>query len=644
MIDQATVDRIFSAAQINEVVADYVSLKKRGVNYIGCCPFHNEKTPSFTVSPAKGICKCFGCGKGGNSVNFIMEIEQLSYYEALKYLAKKYHIEVIEKEVSSEERQRQSDRDSMLIASEFAQEYFARTLKDTQDGQAIGMSYFRERGFRDDIIERFGLGYCRDMREGFTKAALEKGYKIEYLEKTGLTIVKEEYQVDRFRGRVMFPIYNVAGRVIGFGGRVLKDDKKSAKYLNSPDSEIYSKTFTLYGISHAKRSIVQEDRCYLVEGYTDVLSFHQSGIENTVASSGTALTIEQIRLIKRFTPNITIIYDGDQAGIKASFRGINMILEEGMNLKVLSLPEGDDPDSFARGKSATELREHITQYQTDFIRFKTEILLKQAGEDPILRAELINDIVDNISVIPDPVVQSVYVQECSTLLKIGETVLFEALRKKQGQKIVKAYSPSTQVRQQMSASNPTGLPKEDSVVSHERDIVRQLILHGKKELARQEIDGYTQITTVADYINTEIVAGEMNLTNTLFAQMLSMYLAQDESLTQTQIEDYFINSAEKEVADFAVTLFSKEESHYLHRIWTKNDTYVTKETDILHEIVPAIVTSYKERRINAVITEITKSLNAEMSAEQCTAVMERLREMNLYKTTLSKSLKNRGVM
>lgn len=644
MIDQPTVDRIFAAAQINEVVGDYVSLKKRGVNYIGCCPFHNEKTPSFTVSPAKGICKCFGCGKGGNSVNFIMEIEQLSYYEALKYLAKKYHIEIIEKEVSSEEKQKQSDRDSMLIVSEYAQDYFAKTLKDTQEGQAIGLSYFRERGFRDDIIERFGLGYCRDMRDGFTKAALEKGYKLEYLIKTGLSISGEGYQADRFRGRVMFPIYNVSGRVIGFGGRVLKDDKKSAKYLNSPDSEIYNKTFTLYGISLAKRSIVQEDRCYLVEGYTDVLSFHQSGIENTVASSGTSLTIEQIKLIKRFTPNITIIYDGDQAGIKASFRGINMVLEEGMNLKVLALPEGEDPDSFARGKSATELREHIAKHQTDFIRFKTEILLRQAGNDPILRAALINDIVDNISVIPDPVVQSVYIQECSSLLEIGETVLYEALRKKRGQKVHKPGDPAAQRPVPQSSPALPAAPKQDSIGAHERDIVRQLLLHGKLELSRQTIDDFLVITTVADYIRAEIVDGEMGLTNYQFHQILTMYLAQDPSWDQRQIESYFINSTDKTVADFVVTLFSSEENHYLHRIWTKNDTYVTKETDILHEIVPAIVTSYKERRINAEIIEITSKLKSNPAEEECMQLMERLMQLNQYKTILAKTLKNRGVM
>lgn len=644
MIDQPTVDRIFAAAQIQEVVGDYVSLKKRGVNYIGCCPFHNEKTPSFTVSPSKGICKCFGCGKGGNSVNFVMEIEQLSYYEALKYLAKKYHIEIVEKEISTEEKQKQSDRDSMLIVSEFAADYFARTLKETQDGQAIGMSYFRERGFRDDIIERFNLGYCRDMRDGFTTAALEKGYKIEYLEKTGLTISGENYKIDRFRGRVMFPIYNVSGRVIGFGGRVLKDDKKSAKYLNSPDSEIYNKTFTLYGISLAKRSIVQEDRCYLVEGYTDVLSFHQSGIENTVASSGTSLTIEQIKLIKRFTPNITIIYDGDQAGIKASFRGINMVLEEGMNLKVLALPEGEDPDSFARGKSATELREHIAKHQTDFIRFKTEILLKQAGNDPIQRAALINDIVDNISVIPDPVVQSVYVQECSTLLEIGETVLYEALRKKRGQKIHKQGDPVPQ--RQMPQPKPLlpSAPKMDSVTSHEHHIVRHLILHGKLELSRQVVDDFLTITTVADYIRAEIVDGEMGFTNYLFGQILTMYLSQDPSWDQRQIEDYFINSADKAVADFVVTLLASEENNPLDRIWSKGEMRTQIETDILHEMVPEIITSYKERRINAEIVDISNKLKATMPEEECMALMERLMHLNMYKTLLAKTLKNRGVM
>ncbi len=355
MIDQVTVERILDAAEIVEVISEFVNLKRRGVNYLGNCPFHNEKTPSFTVSPSKGIFKCFGCGKGGTAVNFIMEHESLAYPEALKYLARKYRIDVVEKEESPEEKQQKDDRESMMIVSAFAQKYFTRYLWNESEGRHVGLSYFRERGIRDDIIKKFELGYCPDGKSTFTEAAQKEGYRMEYLEKTGLTIKREDWVRDRFAGRVMFPIHNMAGRVTGFGGRILKEEANSAKYLNSPESDIYHKSRIVYGIFQAKREIARTDKCYLVEGYTDVLSLHQSGIENVVASSGTALTPDQIRLIRRFTTNITILYDGDEAGIKASLRGIDLVLEEGLNVKVLLLPEGEDPDSFARKHSASEL-------------------------------------------------------------------------------------------------------------------------------------------------------------------------------------------------------------------------------------------------------------------------------------------------
>jgi len=643
MIDQATVDRIFSTAQIQEVVSDFVSLKKRGVNYIGNCPFHNEKTPSFIVSPAKGICKCFGCGKGGNAVNFIMEIEQVNYYEALKYLAKKYNIEIVEKEATPEEKQKQSDRDSMLIVSTFAQEYFSKVLKGTQEGQAVGLSYFRERGFRDDIIEKFQLGYCRDLRDGFTKAALEKGYKLEYLEKTGLTIVRDDYQADRFKGRVMFPIHSVAGKVIGFGGRILADNKKTAKYLNSPESEIYSKSRILYGMFHAKRSIVQEDRCILVEGYTDVLSMHQSGIENVVASSGTSLTVDQIKLIKRFTKNITILYDGDQAGIKASFRGINMVLEEGLNVKVLSLPEGEDPDSFAKSKSASELVAYIAENQTDFIRFKTEILLAHAGDDPIKRAELINDIVETIKVIPDNVVQSVYVRECSSLLDIGEDVIYSALGKK-SRSVQKNGGRNVVAKPRPPQIHPAQTVTKDSLEYHERDIARLLILYGKKELSRSIMDGQEIVVSVADFIRLEIIDGEMGVTTELYASVLEKYFGYDADWSQEDLERAFVNSPEKVISDFVVTILSSEENTYLHKIWTKGDNYVSQEADLLHEIVPWVINSYKERRISAEIQEVMLKLKDNPPEEQGNVFLARLQQLNEYKTMLAKSLNNRGVI
>ena len=433
MIDQATIDRILDAAQIVDVVSDFVTLRKRGVNYVGLCPFHNEKTPSFSVSPSKGVCKCFSCGKGGNAVHFIMEHEQLSYYEALKWLAKKYNIEIKERELTKEEKQSQGLRESLFLVNQFAAEYFQDILYNNIDGQSIGITYFRQRGFRDDIIKKFQLGYCTEAKDALAKTAVQKGYKQELLLKTGLCYMKDDGKTirDRFWGRVIFPVHNITGKVVAFGGRVLSAATKNVqmKYVNSPESEIYHKSKELYGIYFAKQSIIRQDRCFLVEGYTDVISMHQSGIENVVASSGTALTSDQIRLIHRFTNNITVLYDGDGAGIKASIRGIDMLLEEGMNIKVCLLPDGEDPDSFARKHNVTEYQAYINNNEVDFIRFKTNLLMDEAGKDPIKRAELISSIVKSISVIPDSIVRSVYIRECSQLLKMDEKILVEATAK-----------------------------------------------------------------------------------------------------------------------------------------------------------------------------------------------------------------------
>lgn len=432
MIDQATIDRILDAAQIVDVVSEFVTLRKRGVNYIGLCPFHNEKTPSFSVSPSKGLCKCFSCGKGGNVVHFIMEHEQLSYYEALKWLARKYNIEIKERELSDEEKQAHNLRESLFVVNQFASEYFQDILYNDLEGQRIGMTYFRSRGFRDDIIKKFQLGYCPDKNNALAKAALQKGFKEDFLLKTGLCYKKDDGSLrDRFWGRVIFPVHTLSGKVVAFGGRVLSSQTKNVqmKYVNSPESDIYHKSKELYGIYFAKQAIVRQDRCFLVEGYTDVISMHQSGIENVVASSGTALTSDQIRLIHRFTNNITVLYDGDGAGIKASIRGIDMLLEEGMNIKVCLLPDGDDPDSFARKHNATDYQAYINDHEVDFIRFKTNLLMEEAGKDPIKRASLISSIVKSISVIPDPIVRSVYIRECSQLLQMEEKILVETTAK-----------------------------------------------------------------------------------------------------------------------------------------------------------------------------------------------------------------------
>lgn len=476
MIDQATIDRILDAAQIVDVVSEFVTLRRRGVNYIGLCPFHNEKTPSFSVSPSKGLCKCFSCGKGGNVVHFIMEHEQLSYYEALKWLARKYNIEVKERELTEEEKQASNLRESLFVVNQFASEYFQNVLYNVEEGQRIGMTYLRSRGFRDDIIKKFQLGYSTDNRDALARTAIEKGYKPEFLEKTGLCYRKDDGTLrDRFWGRVIFPVHTLSGKVVAFGGRVLNAATKNVqmKYVNSPESEIYHKSRELYGIYFAKQAMVRQDRCFLVEGYTDVISMHQSGIENVVASSGTALTSDQIRLIHRFTNNITVLYDGDGAGIKASIRGIDMLLEEGMNVKVCLLPDGDDPDSFARKHNAIEYQAYINDHEVDFIRFKTDLLIEEAGKDPIKKANLITSIVKSISVIPDSITRNVYIRECSEMLRMEERVLVNAVgklkeqadenRKKEEQR--KEYRARLQAEQQATQQVAVSTPPADAEVS-----------------------------------------------------------------------------------------------------------------------------------------------------------------------------------
>ena len=430
MIDQPTIDRILDTANIVDVVSEFVTLRKRGINYVGLCPFHTDKTPSFYVSPAKNICKCFACGEGGTAVHFIMKHEQLNYFDALRYLAKKYNIEIQERELTNKEKQKRSDRESMLIVNGWAQQYFSTQLYEHVEGKTVGLRYFAERGFREDTIRKFQLGYSLDQRDALYKEATKSGYKKEFLEKTGLVIVYDNGGVnDRFRGRVIFPVHTLSGKVVAFGGRVLKKDEKTAKYVNSPESEIYHKSNELYGIYFAKQAMVKEDRCFLVEGYTDVISMHQAGIENVVASSGTALTQGQIRLIHRFTNNITVLYDGDAAGIKAALRGNDLLLEDGMNVKVVLLPNGEDPDSFARKHNASQFAEFIKQSETDFIRFKTRLLLDDAGNDPIKRSSLITDIIRTVAIIPDNIARSIYIRECSAMMEIDEQVLLNEVNK-----------------------------------------------------------------------------------------------------------------------------------------------------------------------------------------------------------------------
>lgn len=586
MIDQATIDKIMAATDIVDVVSDFVSLRRRGANYWGLCPFHDDRSPSFSVSPSKGVCKCFSCGKGGSAIHFIMEHEQLSYYEALKYLAKKYNIEVHEKELSDEERQKRSERENMFVVNTFAQEFFSKSLLETDEGRSVGLAYFKERGFNEDIIRKFGLGYSPEKRDALAVEAQKRGYKIDYLLKTGLCRETQEGRIyDLFSGRVMFPVYSVSGKVVAFGGRILKSGVKISKYFNSPESDIYHKSDELYGIYQAKRAIEKERRCYLVEGYTDVLSMHQSGIENVVASSGTALTHGQIRLIHRFTDNITVLYDGDAPGIKASLRGIDLLLQEGLNIKVVLLPDGEDPDSFSKSQSAESFTRYIKEHETDFIRFKTQLLLEDAGEDPIKRADIISNIVESISLIPDAIVRSVYVQECSRLLQIDEQVLLSELNKRRQKRAEQQFSREryNQERQSAATTNapksgntttaapangnetppppsladmpapaetPEAVPVTDHTLSqrmvqqsplekYEREIIRYIVRYGYRNLFELP-DGSWQ--KVWEYIVEELSIDSIELCNPLYKHIVELtaeqreYEAQQVAALRTELQ------------------------------------------------------------------------------------------------------------
>ena len=622
MIDQATIDKIMSAAQIVDVVSEFVTLRKRGVNYVGLCPFHNEKTPSFSVSPAKGLCKCFSCGKGGNVVHFIMEHEQLSYHDALMWLARKYHIEVKERELTDEEKHAQSVRESMFVVNDFARGYFQDVLRNHPEGRAVGMAYFRQRGFRDDIIAKFQLGYCLNQHDAFAREATQRGYKAEYLTRTGLCYTRDDGTLrDRFWGRVIFPVHTLSGKVVAFGGRVLKTDAKTAKYVNSPESEIYHKSNELYGIYFAKQAIVRQDRCFLVEGYTDVISMHQSGIENVVASSGTSLTQGQIRLIHRFTNNITVLYDGDMAGIKASLRGIDMLLEEGMNIKVVLLPDGDDPDSFARKHNATDYQQYINSHEVDFIRFKTNLLLDDAGTDPIKRAGLISDIVRSIAVIPDAIVRSVYVKECSQLLQVDEKLLLAEINKLKEAQAEKEYKTRQNAQAQPAqpapdapagetpgagpapeAPQPAQPPTpyesyipQDNAESRkffplEKLIMELVVRYGEKTMCNVEDDeGRETPLSVVEFVVNELQIDDLRLHNPLHRRMLAEAAAHlhDEGF---RAEHYFGTHPDPDISRYAAALM--EERYTLSKYHTKAQKIATDEERLM-ELVPHVMTDFK---------------------------------------------------
>lgn len=647
MIDQQTIDRITDAAQIQDVVSDYVTLKKRGVNLLGLCPFHNEKTPSFMVSPAKGIFKCFGCGKGGNSVHFIMGHEQISYYEALKFLAKKYHIDVQERELSPQEMAVRNDRESMFLVNEYAQKHFSHTLHNHIDGKSIGLSYFRERGFREDIVQKFQLGYSLDQRDAFTQSALKEGYNKEYLVKTGLTFEGENnYVADRFRGRVMFPVHSLSGKVVAFGGRILKKDDKMAKYVNSPESEIYHKSNELYGIYFAKQAVVKQDRCFLVEGYTDVISMHQSGIENVVSSSGTSLTPGQIRLIHRFTENVTVIYDGDAAGIKASIRGIDLLLEEGLNIKVLLLPDGDDPDSFARKHNASDFIEYVDKQSSDFIRFKTNLLLKDAGNDPIKRAGLVIDIVRSIAIIPNSIIRGEYVKECSTLLNVDEAMLYHQINTLKTTEHEK--NATRKPNDYANIPNFEDMDEEPSVPviksrfeNEERNILQVLVKFGDKLFYYADEENQHAVT-VGEYVLTELERDQLIFDNFMYSSMLDEYIAkylQDNFFS----EKFFLHHPNSEISLIAADLIA--EKYQLSKIHSKTKKIVP-DVDRLIEFVPRIVFEFKY----SIIMDRIKQKLIEMHEAQklknnllVDEVQKEVGQLGIAKNTLSKTLGDRVI-
>jgi DNA primase len=605
MIDRQTIDKILDAAQIVDVIQEFVPLKKRGVNYLGLCPFHNEKTPSFTVSPSKEIFKCFGCGKVGNVVNFIMEHEHLSYPEALKWLARKYHIEVVEKELTQEELEKQNERESLLVLSAYASRQFTENLFQTDEGISVGLSYFRERGFQHSTLKKFEVGYSFEKRDAFTVRALDDGYRKDFLIKTGLSIQHEERLFDRFSGRVIFPIHSLSGQVLGFGGRILKSDIKTAKYVNSPESEIYHKSRIVYGIFQARKAITREDRCYLVEGYTDVMSLHEAGIENVVASSGTSLTREQVRLIKRFTPNITILYDGDPAGIKASIRGIDIVLEEGMNVRIVLLPDGEDPDSYSRKVSNDEFISYLKNRETDFIRFKTDLLLEEAAGDPVRKANLIREIVRSIAVIPETITRTVYIKECSTHLEITEAVLYHEVNKLRQQR-------SFQDRNKYPG--PEDLPVPPPVIQKqvrqeivtyysEKEIIRILLKFGSVEFERKirGEDGQEEVTTVSDYVVREIISDDLLFDDDTCEKIFEEF----RFYTQQGIfpgDKYFVKHNDPNISRLAADLLS--ESHELSRIWKNKQTFVETEDMKLKDIVPDVVLKFKSDKIKVRLKEI----------------------------------------
>ena len=679
MIDKATIDRIQDAAQIVDVVSDFVTLKKRGVNYLGLCPFHDDRTPSFSVSPSKNICKCFSCGEGGTAIHFIMKHEQLSYYEALKYLAKKYNIEVREREMTDEEKVLESERESLFIINDYARNYFKNLLYENPEGKSVGLSYFKERGFRDDIIKKFELGYALEQRNAFSTEALRLGYKKEFLIKTGLVAGGENNSplYDRFRGRVIFPVHTLSGKVVAFGGRILRKADNLAKYVNSPESEIYSKSRELYGIYFAKKAIVKEDRCFMVEGYTDVLSMHQAGIENVVSSSGTALTTGQIRLIRRFTQNMTVLYDGDAAGITAALRGIDLLLEEGLNVKVVLLPKGEDPDSFARKQNAESFNKFIADNEVDFIRFKAQLLLDETKDDPIKRAGLISNIVESIALIPDGIKRSVYIKDSASLLEIDEKLLIQEVNKISLRKYdqrnrpqpIRVNRPDEQHKtSQTSINKEPHAPisrRRTRIENYEREIIRYIVRYGmtmifqrfekqkqKKGKLSEEVDVLVEEgSTVIEFVHFDLERDNIKITNPLYSQIFEEAYKQAAD-ADFQPSRYFISHSDSNISKLATEMLS--DKYQLSKIHAKalgedlnDDKSRLLEENSLEILIPRVTTELKNAYIMQQISVVMKAIKEaqkEDDFETTLKLLEEKKKLEEIKKLLAKMLGEQVVL
>ena len=650
MIDRETIERIMDTAKVEEVVGDFVSLRKRGVNMIGLCPFHNEKTPSFTVSPSKNLWKCFGCGKGGKPVHFIMEHEQLSYYEALRWLAKRYHIEFKERELTDEEKREESIRESMFVINQYALQYFTETLHNSEEGKAIGLNYFRHRGLRDETIKKFCLGYSLERRDSFAKTAIAAGYNPEIIAKTGVCYSTEDGRLqDRFWGRVIFPVHTISGKVVAFGGRVLQTNAKAAKYVNSPESEIYHKSDHLYGLYFAKQAIMQKDRCILVEGYLDVISMYQAGIQNVVASSGTSLTTGQIRLIHRFTSNVTLLYDGDKAGIKASIRGIDMLLEEGMNINVVLLPEGEDPDSYAQSHSTEEVEEYIERNKVDFIKFKTNLLLDEVGEDPIKRAGLIGDVVKSIAVVPNDILRSEYIKKCSDMLNVGEQLLVKEtakIRKARAEEAQKRTDSSNRHSEDSTTAGSDGPAPVDEFQQNiinsysnnplhhkEKAIIQFMLKNGSKllQVPESKLDNTPAFTeTVISHLYYSFEADSIEFSHPLYKKIFQE-AAEHAADLEFNPENHFIAHPDPEISALTAELCS--DRYLLSKFFSEQNSDERNELAVLFEQTTRLAIAYKQSIVDEMLKSTMARLKDPAVAADPAALQEAMEDFKFLKET-----------